>query len=276
MNFSIISLTPGTYNYNVTVTDNSGQEVSSPSEQIQINNQPQISLNVQKTIIDLGQTLTVNYNITGGTPPFIVSYFLNGENVGTSLNISEVGRYSLYAHLSDGAGYSANSSQISITVNPPPQINLHFNKTTMDVGSFIILNMTGIGGTPPYRYAWYVNKQVVSDSASLNFSPPAPGNYTVYGVLMDSAGYSTNSSQIFLVVNPKPSSAIGGIIDFIVVVIVIGLAYMFIRRRKGALQSVSNAKREMKEDDALKILKIRYAKGEITKKQYNKMLKDLK
>jgi len=194
MNFSIVSLTPGTYNYNVTVTDNNGREVSSPSGQIQINNRPQISLNVQKTIIDLGQTLTVNYNITGGTPPFNVSYFLNGKNVGTSLN----------------------------------------------------------------------------------FSPSAPGNYTAYAVLTDSAGYSTNSSQIFLVVNPKPTGTIGGIIDFTVVVIVIGLAYIFIRRRRGTSQPVSNAKRKMNEDDALKILKVRYAKGEITKKQYDKMLKDLK
>lgn len=204
MNFSIVSLTPGTYNYNVTVTDNNGQEVSSPSGQIQINNRPQISLNAQETSIDVGKKLTINYNITGGTPPFNVSYFLNGKNVGTSLSISKAGTYSLYAHLIDGSGYSTNSSQISITVNPPPQINLHLNKTTIDLGQTLKIHYNITGGTGPFNVSYFLNGENVGSKLTI----PSAGNYSVYARVIDRYGLVANSSQINFKVNRQPTLSI--------------------------------------------------------------------
>jgi len=202
--FYTVSLTPGTYNYNVTVTDNNGHEVSSPNGQIQINNPPQISLNAKQTTIDAGKQLTVNYNITGGTPPFNVSYFLNGENVGTSLNISKAGTYYLYAQLSDGAGYITNSSQISITVNPPPQINLHLNKTTIDFGQTLKPYYNITGGTEPFNVSYFLNGENIGSTLTI----PSAGNYSVYARIIDRYGLVANSLQINFKVNPKPTISI--------------------------------------------------------------------
>jgi len=205
MNFSIVSLTPGTYNYNVTVTDNNGQEVSSPSGQIQINNRPQISLNAQKTIIDVGQTLKTNYNITGGTGPFNVSYFLNGENIGSTLTIPSAGNYSVYARVIDKYGLVANSSQINFKVDRQPTLSIKYNRTITDVDTPINLVAIGNYGTLPYRYIWYVNNQSVTSSNTYILSASKAGNYVVFASLTDGAGDTINSSQITFIVNDLPS-----------------------------------------------------------------------
>jgi len=200
----ICSVNPGTYYYNATVTDNNGYVVSSTNGQIQLNNPPQISLNAKQTTIDAGKQLTVNYNITGGTPPFNVSYFLNGKNVGTSLSISKAGTYSLYAHLIDGSGYSTNSSQISITVNPPPQINLHLNKTTIDLGQTLKIHYNITGGTGPFNVSYFLNGENVGSKLTI----PSAGNYSVYARVIDRYGLVANSSQINFKVNRQPTLSI--------------------------------------------------------------------
>jgi len=200
----ICSVNPGTYYYNATVTDNNGYVVSSTNGQIQLNNPPQISLNAKQTTIDAGKQLTVNYNITGGTPPFNVSYFLNGENVGTSLNISKPGTYYLYAQLRDGAGFITNSSQISITVNPPPQINLHLNKTTIDFGQALKPYYNITGGTEPFNVSYFLNGENIGSTLTI----PSAGNYSLYARVIDRYGLVANSPSIIFKVNPKPTISI--------------------------------------------------------------------
>jgi len=199
--FYTISLTPGTYNYNVTVTDNNGHEVSSPNGQIRINNPPQISLNAKQTAIDVGKQLTLNYNIIGGTPPFNISYFLGGENVGTSLNISIPGTYYLYAQLRDGAGFITNSSQISITVNPPPKINLYLKKTTIDFGQVLKAHYNITGGTGPFNVSYFLNGENIGSTLAI----PSAGNYSLYARVIDRYGLVANSSPINLKVNRQPT-----------------------------------------------------------------------
>lgn len=61
----------------------------------------------------------------------------------------------------------------------------------------------------------------------------------------------------------------GGFIWLLVILVVlIGIVIYFIKNREKLRQ-------EYKEESALEILKTRYAKGEITKQQYEEMKKDL-
>jgi|GEM_PF-1655273 uncharacterized membrane protein len=352
------SITPGTYYYNVTVLDNEGHLVSSAEGHLQLNNPPQISLNAQKTTIDAGQELKANYNITGGTEPFNVSYFLNGKNIGSTLSIPNVGNYSVYARVIDYDGVIANSSQINFHVNRQPTLNVNYTRTITDINTPINLVAGANYGTQPYNYTWYINNESVSSSSTYIFTQGHPGDYIVFASLKDGAGYVVNSSQITIVVNSKPTvsglkllpsssilyvndsasgaiTASGGtppysykwylngvlqndsnspsyilmfdktgsnnvtveaidtygnavqssytintsynyslIIGIVVVVIVIigSLVYLLVLRKPKSIGKKGNIKRE---DESIKTLKNRYAKGEITKKEFDKMRKDL-
>ncbi|MEM0143912.1 MAG: SHOCT domain-containing protein [Candidatus Parvarchaeum sp.] len=361
----ICSMTPGIYYYNVTVTDGNGYTVSSSNGQIQLNNPPQITLNSNKTTIDAGQKISINYNINGGIPPFNVSYFVNGQNVGSTLTIPNTGNYSVYARVTDSDGFVANSSQINFRVNSKPIISINSNRTTADVGSSILLTSNASGGTPPYIYKWYVNNQLMGSSRSFTFSPATSGQYNIHATLIDSANYSLNSTSLVLVINTKPSIAsfkllpsssllyinntvngaislsggtppytyrwylngvlqpnsnsssyvlnldrtgvynisvtaqdatgqsatnsqtiqvnlnLEGIIGRVVIAIIIVIAavsYFVIRSKKNTRHKIYTKRKTSlidQEQDPLKTLKVRYAKGELTKKQYEKMRKDL-
>ena len=195
----------GTYYYNVTVTDNDGNKVTTPQGELIVEPDPQIILNAQKTTIDAGQALSTDYNITGGSAPFNISYFLNGQDIGSTLTIPNAGNYSLYARVTDADGKEANSSQISFVVNHAPNINVSQSRTSTDVGTPLTLVASGSSGTQPYSYSWYVNKQPVSSGSTYMFSENQAGTYVVYASLTDGAGDVINSSQTTFTVNTKPS-----------------------------------------------------------------------
>jgi uncharacterized membrane protein len=358
-NSLICSITPGSYYYNVTATDNEGQTVTSPRALIQLNNPPQITLNIPKTTIDAGQVLDAAYNVTGGSAPFNVSYFIDGKGIGKSLVILEPGNYSLYAEVTDAFGKTATSPQVNIVVNRQPSIYVNYSSTTTDVNTPLNLYANASGGTPPYSYAWYVNKQLVGRGRIYTFSENQAGTYIIYASLTDVADYVVNSSRTTLTVNARPvistfrvipassssfdvnNSASGAVniaggtppysyawyvngvlqpnsnsssyifeslktgannvsvtaIDaygnvvrdsfivetshnystldgIVVLVVVIGLiVYLLYRKRAKPIKEKKLVSKVSSK--YLNVLKTRYAKGEITKKQYDKLRKDL-
>ena len=196
----------GPHYYNITISDSNGNVGSSPETLLFIvNPDPRISLNIQKTTIDVGQVVSTAYNITGGTAPFKVSYFVNNKYVGNTLTIPDAGNYSVYVRLTDGDGFVVNSSQINFVVNQRPNVNISYSKTSTDANTPLNLVVDGSGGTPPYNYSWYVNKQQVSNSNTYAFSENQAGTYIVYASLRDAAGDVINSSQVTFTVNAKPS-----------------------------------------------------------------------
>ncbi len=358
----ICSIPPGSYYYNVTVTDNDGQTVTSPSAQIQLNNPPQITLNIPKTTIDGGQVLNAAYNITGGSTPFNVSYFVNGRDIGKTLVIPGPGNYSLYAQVTDAFGNTAISPKVNITVNKKPKIYINYSSTDIDANTSLNIYANASGGTPPYSYNWYLDKQLVGKGNIYKFSENAPGTYVIYASLMDSVGDIVNSSQTTFTVNARPTissfkiiptsssflninnSASGavsirngtppysyawyvndvlqpnsnsssyifgslkmgannlsvtvtdaygtavrdsfvvetsynylilGMIIILIVAIIGAIVYLLLHNKKGKPAKENKPRSKADEQEYLKVLKTRYAKEEITKKQYDKLRNDL-
>lgn len=73
-----------------------------------------------------GSTWTVVANVSGGVPPYVVAWYVNGveDAVGPNLTFrsgyEQVGNYSITAAVSDAAGGAAGSAPLSLTVAAPP------------------------------------------------------------------------------------------------------------------------------------------------------------
>lgn len=352
----------GNYNYNISVTDSGGSKGTTPSGELIINPDPAITLSSSSITLDVGQKVPVAYVITGGTAPFNVTYIVNGRNVGNNLTGLTSGTYTSYAEVTDADGITAESSPLTLVVNPQPTITISSNSTVSDIGSSISLTLNANGGTLPYSYEWYIDGQPQGTSSSFTFSSASSGQHNVYTSLTDSAGYLVNSLPITLIVNTKPSlssfrlspssgsilyvnntvngllnvlggtspysykwyvdgilqpnsnasaylfnlngvgthnisvilqdasgqkisdsemitvgynlTVLGGGVVIVVIIVAIAL-YLVLRNKRPNRPNHQNEEKVNKDDDHIKTLKIRYAKGQITKKQYDDMKRDL-
>jgi uncharacterized membrane protein len=356
----------GPHYYNITVSDSNGNVGSSPETLLfTVNPDPTITLNSTSVTTDFGKRVPVAVGLKGGTPPYNVTFFVNGKNLDSNLTGLAAGTYTAYAHVIDADGATVNSTPLTVIINDPPTISISANRTVADVGTPISLSLNADNGTPPYIYKWYVNNQVISNSNTFVFSPTTQGQYDVYVNLTDSAQDSVKSMPLTLIINPKPSVVsfklapsstsllyinntvngavsviggtppyrykwyvngvlqsgsnsssyilnlnktgiynisvtvedsvgqlasnsemitvsynlefIGGIVAVVIVIIAIS-SYILLTRQKGRTHKSSSRKEPESQEqvqDHIKILKMRYAKGEITKKEYEQMRKDL-
>jgi uncharacterized membrane protein len=357
----------GPHYYNITVSDSNGNVGSSPETLLfTVNPDPTITLNSTSVTTDFGKRVPVAVKgLKGGTPPYNVTFFVNGKNLGSNLTGLAAGTYTAYAHVIDADGATVNSTPLTVIINGQPTISISADSTVADVGTPISLSLNADNGTPPYTYKWYVNNQVMSNSDTFVFSPTTQGQYDVYVNLTDSAQDSVTSMPLTLIINPKPSVAsfklalsstsllyinntvngavsviggtppysykwyvngalqsgsnsssyilnlnktgiynisvttedsveqlasnsemitvsynlefIGGIVAVVIVIIAIS-SYVLLTRQKGRTHKSSSRKEPESQEqvqDHTKTLKMRYAKGEITKKEYEQMRKDL-
>ncbi|MGC8970248.1 MAG: PKD domain-containing protein [Conexivisphaera sp.] len=113
-----------------------------------------------------------------------------------------------YVKVVDSYGDSALAGPVSITVNPDPTASISLPREVTDVGVPVALSSYTSGGTPPYTYTWYVNGQPVSSSRFYTFDPVSSGVYSVYATVTDSVGYTAQSEQSSITVNPDPTASI--------------------------------------------------------------------
>lgn len=113
------------------------------------------------------------------------------------------------------------------------------------------------------------------------------GNYTVPQPTTSSTSsypttvYTTNPTTTLNYTTPSNNQSSGGngwLLPIIVVIIIVGIVYYFLTHRSSSPPSQHTSKPQpenIDSDDVMKTLKHRYAKGEITKKQFDRMKKDL-
>ncbi|MGI0079840.1 MAG: hypothetical protein ACRECH_09460, partial [Nitrososphaerales archaeon] len=205
------SLGAGSHDYYVDVVDSNGYPASSQSIGFTVNADPSliISAPIQQ---DQGQTLTVNYQPSGGTLPYKETLYMNGTPVGqtNTVKLNDTGQYQISAQLADAAGYTTSSNVIAVDVNPDPTTSIAVSKTSLDSNQEDTFSASAQGGSSPYTFLWYVNGQQVerqtsSASSSYTDNATAAGNYVVYFKLVDSANYETNSTQETITVNRDPA-----------------------------------------------------------------------
>ena len=204
----------GTYSVTVTVNDADGLNASI-SLSITVNSQLSVTISATTpTTIDKGQTVTFTNSVTGGLPPYSISYsvsslsggitfggyFINGNVITFTLT----GQYTVTSTVTDSLKNSASSTNsATVTVNPLPSITLSPSSMTIDSGNSVTFTNTTSGGTAPYTFIWsFPASQGITPSGN-TFTFADTGNFTVTLTIVDAVGVVASASSN-VTVNPSP------------------------------------------------------------------------
>ncbi|MBX8640828.1 MAG: PKD domain-containing protein [Thermoplasmata archaeon] len=198
----------GYYNVSVKVSDGSGN-VAEASIEIRINALPGVSISVEYPNVDVNVIDAFNAVITGGTPGYSYSWFVNGSAAGDSpsLNYSfaKQGIYPVRLVVMDSQGQSS-SYVLDVTVESYPVASIIPSRTSLDANVSDQFRASGSGGIGPYSYEWVIAGHTFHNG-TVSYVFQAPGNYTVQLVISDSFGKDASAS-ILISVYPDPQVSI--------------------------------------------------------------------
>ncbi|MEM3697558.1 MAG: PKD domain-containing protein [Candidatus Bathyarchaeia archaeon] len=170
-----------------------------------------VSITPTSAIIDLGQYVTFNSMVSGGTPPYGYQWYLNGSAVNGAnqsswiFTPSATGYYLVHLNVTDNVGSEAKSNVAEVTVNPALSVLIQPISSVIVLGESVNFTSTVSGGTLPYSYQWYLNETAVggANDPSWNFTPTSTGYYLVCLKVTDGASAVALSNEAEVTVNPK-------------------------------------------------------------------------
>ena len=191
---------PGNYTVEATLTDGLDREARA-SISVIVGPPPTVSLEVSKSVTDVGRSVELRLVVAQGTPPYLYGYtglpFGCGSENAAVVNCTpeETGVYSVVGAVTDGEG-SVRSASVNLTVNGDPNVELASSRESLDAGQTLALKAAVVGGTGPFRwsYAGLPPGCRSADAANLTCRPAAPGSYRVKVVVNDSAGVEVQGS----------------------------------------------------------------------------------
>jgi YVTN family beta-propeller protein len=205
----------GKFTIGVTIGDATGYSWSTSVNVTVLPRLGSDTLTAEPSTLDLGMNTTLDWNISGGVPPFTYKYtgLPSGCN---SVNASVVectpilaGPYSVVSTVTDALGVIA-LAEVGLEVNPLPQI-IAFVADSSDpiVNTSVLLAATVVGGSPPlaFTYTGLPLGCVSADALLLQCVPSTPGNYTLTFTVTDSLGRISHSS-LWVMVLPTPTESI--------------------------------------------------------------------
>jgi hypothetical protein len=203
----------------VKINDSVGTQAMSNTSNIEVNERPRVTVSLSSAILDVNQFVTLNSTVSGGTSPYSFQWYLNDTAVSGASDSTltyrptSAGSYTIYLRVTDSAtptAYTVASNNATVTVNAPPLVAVFPNLTTLDVGQSKIFYSMINGGTPPYKYQWYLNGAPVSNatSSSWTFTPTSSGSYMVYFNATDNVEFQMKSNIASVTVNSAPSVTI--------------------------------------------------------------------
>lgn len=202
-NVSSLSLQVGHHSYLVQVTDELGRSVSSSSAGIAVNPDPTLAIYSARNETDAGVALSVQAQVSLGTPPYSYRWYVNGVAVGSAASYAfsegSTGSYSVEVSITDAAGFATNRT-VSVIVNTDPSVTGYSVKPSASlflyVDNVVQAGVSVSGGTTPYTYEWLLNGEPVTNTTTPYFTYRLnhTGSYTVQVRVIDEAGYSLVSS----------------------------------------------------------------------------------
>ena len=208
-NWTFTPTSPGLYEVYLNVTDSVGATAKSNPASVTVNPTLTVSISPAVVVMDLGQSVTFQSTVSGGTPPYTYQWYLDDAPVGANASTwtftpTSTGSYEVYLNVTDNVGVTAQSNIASVTVNPALTVSISPTSVIMDVGQPVTFTSSVSGGTPPYTYQWYLDDVPVPSATSSTwaFTPSSPGSYEVYLNVTDDVGVTAKSNIASVTVNP--------------------------------------------------------------------------
>ncbi len=163
------------------------------------------------SVLDVGQTLVLSVNSSGGTAPLSVEYSnlppgcASADLMAFSCRPNASGTWRVEASVVDADGWNA-SANVSVRVNEPLSIpSAGLSAPQVDRGLPVTLWLNASGGTGPFSF----NYSLPSGCASENLTPvrcvvEEVGNFTLFAEVRDAAGEVATRSFLLAVV-PAPT-----------------------------------------------------------------------
>lgn len=203
----------GSYTLNAVVKDRSGSEVSrSYNFNVQASEDPfRVSFSWSENEPRPGKPVIFRANnISGGKPPYIVKWFIDGRQIGSGDNLSYTfdrpGNYSLRAEAMDANGQkktTLHNFRVSGSPGPDPGqsgdifFNLNISNDKPRVGDTILLTVSNLrGGNSPYNITWSLSDSGnIGSGRSLNWKCRKSGIRSVICTVTDSTGKTRTISK---------------------------------------------------------------------------------
>jgi hypothetical protein len=210
----------GAYSLTVKVIDGLNNQATSGKSTVLVNPRPSVALSNLPSSMDLGNSITLTANESGGTSPIDYAFMENGttplansSSPTYSWDPTGAATYSISVEVFDELGVTATSSSQSVTVNPAIVVTLDKpSPSAVDVGQSSTVNAAVSGGTAPYTYQWTVNgaRSSLSSSNSIVYPTTTSGQVKFIISVTDAAGDNVQSSSVTLSVNNLPQVSING------------------------------------------------------------------
>ena len=212
--FSYTFSSSGQYLLDYSVTDSNGYKATDSLTQT-VNTDPSVSISSSQNPTDVGKSITLTADESGGTGSPSYQWYLNSAAISgatsstyTTPDYSSSGTYDYYVEITDGAGYKIDSSTLTEIVNSDPTVSASSNVSTADVNYPIEFSSSPSGGTGPYTYSWTLNGNQLSTSQDFSYSFESSGSYTLTITITDSVGV-TSSATVTVTINDNPSVSVG-------------------------------------------------------------------
>ncbi|MDE1820925.1 MAG: hypothetical protein KGJ23_11265 [Euryarchaeota archaeon] len=235
VNTSSLSCTPttaGTFPIWVTVIDTNGYQVVSPTLSFVVHSNPSISLALNRTNLDLGESLTLWGNATGGSGTFSIWYQgLPCPTANTSTLVcypSTAGTFTVTAYVNDTLGGSSFSPQKSFTVALDPIVVPWFARgsSVAYANQSLLLQLNYSQGTPFYRPCIDAPGSILvgvvcgapqgGPNYQFGLKYTQPGTYSITASVEDSTGWNTTVTLTETVYWPLAPASISlpAVLDF--------------------------------------------------------------
>jgi len=206
---------PGTYVIYFLIVDSAGYATKTPNFTLRV--VPRLGVSVKMIappIVENTTNVTMIANISGGVPPYYITWFVNGTPYTINatelpLTLTSAGKYNVSVIVRDSMGATATSG-VLLTVLRGPTVSVA-GPSAVDVNSPVNITVAAAGGHPPYMIYVYLNGTQAAESTAkapgvttLSFTPTKPGHYVAEVVIRD-AYNGTAYASVPITVNPGVS-----------------------------------------------------------------------